>query len=100
LVVDAVLSKGDQNNGYGLFIRGASNQNSQLATYYRFSLYGDGTYAIFKGFIGADGNSTSTMLVDYTNSPAIQKSGGLNHIMITAKGSSMTLMVNGQVLKT
>src|SRR5581483_1682250 len=60
LVVDAMLSKGDQNNGYGVFIRGSSNQNSELATYYRFALYGDGSYAIFKGSVDANGNTTNT----------------------------------------
>src|SRR5947209_6044529 len=48
LTVGAVLSQGDQNNGYGVYIRGTSNQRTDLATYYRFELYGDGSYAIFK----------------------------------------------------
>jgi hypothetical protein len=100
LSVDAVLSKGDQNNGYGIYIRGASNQNTDLATYYRFELYGDGTYAVFKGIVDATGNSTSVKLVDYTATDAIHAQGKVNHIDIIAKGSSMTLMVNGQVLKT
>jgi len=100
LVVDAVLSKGDQNNGYGVFIRGASNQNSELATYYRFALYGDGSYAIFKGSVDANGNTTNTRLQDYTQDPAIKKGGGLNHIIIVANGPAMTLIVNGQPLKT
>ena len=99
LFVDATLSKGDQNNGYGVFIRGASNQNSELATYYRFSLYGDGTYAIFKGTVDANGNSTSTMLQSYAPDPAIKKSG-VNHIIVVANGSVMSFFVNGQALKT
>ena len=100
LAVDATLSKGDQNNGYGVFIRGASNQNSELATYYRFALYGDGSYAIFKGSVDANGNTTNTRLQDYALDPAIKKGGGLNHILIVANGPAMTLMVNGQPLKT
>lgn len=100
LVVDTVLSKGDQNNGYGVFIRGASNQNSQLATYYRFALYGDGSYAIFKGSVDANGNTTNTRLQDYAQDPAIKKGGGLNHMIIVANGPAMTLIVNGQPLKT
>ena len=99
LMVDAVLSKGDQNNGYGVFIRGASNQNSELATYYRFALYGDGSYAIFKGSVDANGNTTNTRLQDYALDPAIKKSG-LNHIIIVANGPAMTFIVNGQPLKT
>ncbi|MBV9229305.1 MAG: DUF1080 domain-containing protein [Chloroflexi bacterium] len=100
LAVDAVLSKGDQNNGYGLFIRTAFDQNGNVATYYRFSLYGDGTYAIFKGAVDANGNSQSTALADYTSNPAIQKAGEVNHISIIANGSTMTFVVNGQTLKT
>ncbi|HZO74433.1 MAG TPA: family 16 glycoside hydrolase [Ktedonobacteraceae bacterium] len=99
LVVDAMLSKGDQNNGYGVFIRGSSNQNSELATYYRFALYGDGSYAIFKGSVDANGNTTNTRLQDYALDPAIKKSG-LNHIIIVANGPAMTFIVNGQALKT
>jgi len=100
LVVDATFSQGDQSNGYGVFIRGASNQNNELATYYRFELYGDGTYAVFKGVVDAIGNSQSNTLVDYTSDPAIQKQGGVNHIAIIANGPRMTLMVNGQSLTT
>ncbi len=100
LSMDAVLSKGDQINGYGVYIRGSLDQNSNLTTYYRFELYGDGTYAVFKGTVDASGKSTPTKFFDYTNSSAIQKQGGLNHIVIIAKGSMMTLMVNGQTLKT
>ncbi len=100
LTVDASLSKGDQNNGYGIYIRGASNQNSDLATYYRFELYGDSTYAIFKGSVDATGATQSSRLVDYTSNSAIKPQGGLNHITIIAKGSSLLLIVNGQTLKT
>jgi hypothetical protein len=100
LLVDATLSKGDDINGYGIFIRGASNQNTELATYYRFELYGDGTYAIFKGTVDASGNSSSQALVNYSSDPAIQPQGGVNHIEIIANGPSLTLIVNGQTLKT
>ena len=100
LNVDGKLSKGDQNNGYGIFIRGASNQNSYLATYYRFELYGDGTYAVFKGSIDANGKSQSSMLVDYTTNAAIQKVGSVNHITIIANGPRMSFIVNGQTLTT
>jgi hypothetical protein len=100
LTCDAMLSKGDQNNGYGIFIRGSSMQNTDFATYYRFELYGDGSYAIFKGTVNADGTTGTTKLVDYTQQAAIQKQGTLNHIMITAKGSALSLTVNGQLLKT
>jgi len=100
LTVDATLSRGDQSNGYGVFIRGASNQNSQLATYYRFELYGDGTYAVFKGVVDANGNSKSNALVDDTMDSAIQKQGTVNHVTIDANGPSMAFIVNGQTLTT
>jgi 3-keto-disaccharide hydrolase len=100
LNVDGQLSKGDQNNGYGIFIRGASNQNSDLATFYRFELYGDGTYAVFKGTVDANGKSQSSKLVGYPSNAAIQKVGKVNHITIIAKGPSMSFIVNGQTLTT
>ena len=100
LTVNAVLAKGDQNNGYGLYIRGAAGQGNDLATYYRFELYGDSSYAIFKGTVDHNGNSTTTKIVNYTLSSAIQKQGKINHIMILAKGASMSFIVNDQLLKT
>jgi Domain of Unknown Function (DUF1080) len=100
LTINAVLSKGDQNNGYGLYIRGAAGQGSDLYTYYRFELYGDGSYAIFKGTVDQNGNSITTKIVTYTLSSAIQKQGKANHIMILANGAAMSFIVNGQLLKT
>ncbi len=100
LDVDASLSKGDPSNGYGVFIRGALGPDGNLNTYYRFELYGDGTYAIFKGSLDANGNTLSNKVHDYTANPAILKGGQVNHITIIAKGSSMTFMVNQQALYT
>ncbi len=100
LTVNAVLNKGDQNNGYGLYIRGVPGPQSDLDTYYRFELYGDGSYAIFKGILDQNGQSTATKVVNYTLSPAIQKQGKLNHIMLIANGTSLSFIVNGQLLKT
>ncbi|MBA2392026.1 MAG: DUF1080 domain-containing protein [Ktedonobacteraceae bacterium] len=100
LTINAALTKGDQNNGYGLYIRGTAGQGSDMNTYYRFELYGDGSYAIFKGAVDQNGNPTATKIVKYTLSPAIQKQGKSNHIMIFARGASMSFIVNGQLLKT
>jgi hypothetical protein len=100
LSVDALLSQGDQTNGYGIYIRGSSVQNAEMATYYRFELYGDGSYAIFKGTVDANGAPTTAKLVDYTVNSAIQKQGTINHVTITAKGATLTLTVNGQAVKT
>jgi hypothetical protein len=100
LDVDASLSRGDPSNGYGVFIRGGLGPDGNLNTDYRFELYGDGTYAIFKGSLDASGNALSNIVHNYTASSAILKSGQVNHITIIAKGSSMTFMVNGQALYT
>ena len=99
LAVRAVLSQGDQDNGYGVYIRGTSDQATDLATYYRFELYGDGSYAIFKGTSASGGNSMATKMVGYTLNPAIKKRGEVNQIMIIAKGPAMSFIVNGQLLK-
>ena len=100
LTTDAMLSKGDQNNGYGFYVRGAANQGSELATYYRFELYGDGSYAIFKGSTGADGKTVDTKLVNYLLNTAIAKRGKLNHVMIIARGSRLSFIVNNHLLQT
>lgn len=100
LSVNATLSKGDPNNGYGVYIRGTSDAQSDLATYYRFELYGDSSYAIFKGVTNQSGVSTEVKLTDFIVNPAIQKLDKLNHIMIIAKGSTLSFIVNGQLLTT
>jgi len=100
LSVDAVLSKGSQDNGYGVYIRGALSQNTSITTFYRFELYGDSSFAVFKGATDANGTVTTPRLVDYTNNSAIQKQGSLNHITINAKGSSLQFIVNGQTVST
>ncbi len=100
LVVDAALAKGDQNNGYGVYIRGAANQGNELATYYRFELYGDGSYAIFKGSTDAGGKTVDTKLAGFLLSNAIAKRGRLNHIMILARGSKLFFVVNNYLLQT
>lgn len=100
LNVDAVLSKGDQNNGYGVYIRSRIDTRGMFKTYYRFELFGDGTYAIYKGNVDTNDKSTDTKLVDFTSNPAIHKQGSINRITITAKGPGMTLSVNGTVVKS
>lgn len=98
LTVNAILSKGTQDNGYGVYIRGTLDANSNITTFYRFELYGDGTFAIFKGTVDGSGKMNSSRLVNYTPSSAILKKGSLNHITITANGPNMTFTVNGQTL--
>lgn len=100
LTTDVVLSKGTADNGYGIYIRSASNVDVEIATYYRFELYGDGTFAVYKGTVDANGTSKSNFLVNYTTSSAILKQGQVNHIAVGAKGTTLTFIVNGQTLKT
>lgn len=100
LDVDAKLSKGDPGNGYGVYIRGASTTASEIGTYYRFELYGDGSYAVFKGALDSNGNTQNQQIGKYILNPAILKEGQTNHITLIAKGSSMTFMVNGVKLTT
>lgn len=99
LDVNAKLTSGDPNNGYGVFIR-ASDQGGGLGTYYRFELYGDGTFAIFKGSLDASGTPQSAIVQGYVVNPAIAKIGQVNHITIVSKGPNMTLIVNGQKIYT
>jgi Domain of Unknown Function (DUF1080) len=94
LDVDAKLTKGDVNNGYGVYIRGIASQGVDIGLYYRFELYGDGTFALYKGSLDANGNTLSIKIKDYTANAAIQKEGTNNHITIIAKGSNMVFMVN------
>ncbi len=102
IAVDAALSRGDAKNGYGLYIRCSSDQIGTPTMYYRFELYGDGTYAIFKGILDEYGKASPSplKLVNYTANSAIRKQGSNNHIEINAQGSTMAVRVNGQVLKT
>src|SRR5207249_3858531 len=86
-------------NVYCIYNRGSLDHNDEISTYYRFDLYGDGTFAIFKWTVNVTGASKNSVLVDYTTSTAILKQGQTNHIAINAKGSTMTFTVNGQVLK-
>ena len=102
LDVDAKLTKGDKTNGYGVYIRGIATQNSDIGLFYRFELYGDGTFGLFKGILDTNGNPTYMSLTGKTliGNTAIQKEGVTNHITIIARGSSMQFMVNNAPIYT
>ena len=100
LSVDAVLSKGSQQNGYGIYIRGTLSPNGSLTNSYRFELYGDGTFAIFKDTTDTHGTMTTSHLIDYIMSPSIQKQGNPNHITINAQGSRLQFIVNAHLMST
>jgi hypothetical protein len=97
---DATLSQGDQNNGYGIYLRGKSDATNDLAKYYRFELYGDGSYAVFKGSTDSPGKLIDTRLYGYTGNMAINKQGKVNHVLVIANGSQFTFAVNGQIVQT
>ena len=100
LMVDAEQVSGNAKNGYGVYIRASVNQQGELTTYYRLELYGDGTYAIFKGVLDANGNPNpnAVKIVSYTPDTAIHKEGTVNHIMVVANGSSITFIANNRPL--
>jgi hypothetical protein len=97
LTVDATLSsaKGSQENGYGVYIRATSRQGL-LVAYYRFELYGDGTYAVYKGAVQSANDDTALVARAQQASPAIHAWGQMNRLTIQASGPNMTLLVNGQ----
>jgi hypothetical protein len=100
LIVDAQLSKGDKQNGYGLCLRGATDSHGYLTAYYRIEVYGNGAYAVSKVATDVNGNTSSTTLVEPTVHPAIKPAGHNNQIALIAKGPKITLVVNGQTVQT
>lgn len=100
LDVDAGLTSGDPSNGYGIYIRGASTQNSILGLYYRFEIYGDGSFVIYKGTQDAKGVLDSQPLKSSNPNNAIAHVGQLNHVTIIAKGTQLTLTINNTTVST
>ncbi|HZR39685.1 MAG TPA: protein kinase, partial [Ktedonobacteraceae bacterium] len=95
LTVDATLSQGAQDDSYGIYMRaGYDPAKGLLVSYYRFELYGDGSYAIYKG----TPNSPDTLLKPRSIHPVVQKRGNTNHITIKAQGSTMAFSINGAML--
>ena len=93
--VDAGLTSGDKGNGYGVYIRASSAGNSNLGLYYRFEVYGDGSFVIYKGSLDPTGKLASNSLSQSLQpSDAIARAGTLNHLTIIAKGQTMTFIVN------
>jgi hypothetical protein len=98
--VDANLTKGDQANGYGIYIRGALAADGSLGTYYRFEAYGDGTFAVYMGVQNADGTTQSNTLKAKAVSNAILYAGQTNHLTVIAKGPQMTFLINNVIVTT
>lgn len=102
LDVDVGLTSGDPANGYGVYIRSASTQNSPLGLYYRLELYGDGSFVVYKGTQDASGNLHYDPLTSTTAGPnkAIYSVGKINHVTIVAKGSQFVFFANGTQIAT
>jgi hypothetical protein len=99
LDIDAGLTGGDPKNGYGVYVRGASAQNDPLGLFYRFEIYGDGYFYIYKGSLDANGNlQVQSIAQSQQPGDAINLKGQMNHLTIIAKGPKLTWIVNGTTI--
>jgi len=90
LEVDATQDQGPSNNSYGVLFRGEDDEH-----FYRFGISGDGFYFLEK-FIGGDW----VTIIDWTESPYINRGQASNRLKATCAGSQITLHVNDQRLTT
>ncbi len=87
------LSKADQNDSAGLYIRG----NSNLVQGYFIDIFGDNSFDIVKIF--AD-SSKDSFLVSPTNSSSINPIGRQNTLTVVTKGSKIVVLINGKVVSS
>jgi hypothetical protein len=99
LDIDAGLTKGNQANGYGVYIRAASTQDSPLGIYYRFEIYGNGYFGVYKGTQDANGDTQSATIKTGANT-MIYPQPQINHLTVLAKGSQMIFQVNNTTVYT
>jgi hypothetical protein len=83
----------NSDNAYGVVCR---DQSSNSATGYYLRVSGDGHYSIAK----AEEGQEFEMLVEWTESSAIQQGNATNHIRAVCNGPTLELSVNGQHLAT
>ena len=88
LEVDATQDQGPSNNSYGVLFRSEDDEH-----FYRFGISGDGFYFLDK-FV-SDGWVT---IIDWTESPYINRGQASNRLRATCTGSQITLHVNDQHL--
>jgi len=101
LDVDAGLTGGDAKNGYGVYVRGASAQNDPLGLFYRFEVYGDGYFYIYKGSLDTNGNlQVQPIAQSQQPSNAVNLKGQMNHLTIIAQGPKLTWIINGTTVAT
>ena len=90
LEVDATQDEGPSNNSYGVLFRSEDDEH-----FYRFGISGDGFYFLDR-FAGGDW----VPVIDWTESPYINRGQASNHLKVTCAGSRITLHVNDQHLAT
>jgi hypothetical protein len=91
LEVDATQVSGPDNNSYGVFFR----YGLDAKEFYTFLISGDGFYVFTVD--GAE-REEPEILVDWTESSAINKGAQTNHIKVSAVGENMKYYVNDQFL--
>jgi len=99
LDVDAGLTEGNQANGYGVYIRASSTQDSPLGIYYRFEIYGNGYFGVYKGTQDANGNTQSTTIKTGANA-MIYAQPQMNHLTVIAKGTQIVFQMNNATVYT
>jgi hypothetical protein len=87
---DIAIPYGDINTGAGLLLRYLDTNN-----FYLFEFDPTGQYALYKRVAGS-----WTRLAGWTLSPAIATFGGVNHVVFSAVGSQLKVVVNGQQIVT
>jgi hypothetical protein len=90
LEVDATQDEGPSNNGYGVLFRSEDDEH-----FYRFGISGDGFYFLDR-FVGGDW----VPVIDWTESPYINRGQASNRLKVTCAGPQITLHVNDQHLAT
>lgn len=90
LEVNATQDEGPSNNSYGILFRSEDDEH-----FYRFGVSGDGFYFLDKSM-----GSEWVPVIDWTESPYINRGQASNHLKVTCAGSQITLHVNDQNLAT
>ena len=82
--VDTAQLEGPDNNDYGVLCRYQDQDN-----FYRILISGDGYYAFIRQVEGE-----STLLIDWTQSSAINQGAARNRLTVICEGDTLALLVN------
>jgi hypothetical protein len=91
LEVDATQIGGPDNNSYGVIFR----YGLDAKEFYAFLISGDGFYVFT---VDGPDRQEPELLVNWTESPAINKGAQTNHIKVVGVGESFKYYVNDQLL--